>query len=397
MLRVLANLETKQARQRLEIQEMDLVREEDLLKVRIKELELQRRAERNRKEAQELGLLNKLDLPTGEADPTALTADWVKDPSAKKRGGGAKAVPGPEKATSRASSKAFSSASQQQIAMLNERIKQLELLSARAAPVAEAGIDRLRALGIYPPSPAEGVSVPKPPTQQELKKLRPQLPEGKLDNTDIGKGDLFCCEHSQNSKLKSGKFLKTNVNIKYQENWPHVNVLKKYCKRCTFDNLDFDAFVAGETRVILQMADSREAEGRLKFLSMVAHWVCASKDWVTVRNLYEGVVESIELGQDTWLSDFSHYESMLIRAAGAKPDHKGVEPDKKGTQVKKAERPDVFWCKAYQKGTCQEKEPHMMTLKPDEPQVPVIHVCAYCLQKENTRQMHPESECPSKK
>ena len=119
------------------------------------------------------------------------------------------------------------------------------------------------------------------------------------------------CSGGEKTNIKSGKYVKTNINIKVQEQWPHMNILRKYCKRSTFDQLDFEAFVAGETHIICGMVDQYAAKCRLEFLMKVAHWVCRCRDWPTVRGLYEAVLESIELGEETWMSDFSHYENML--------------------------------------------------------------------------------------
>lgn len=62
----------------------------------------------------------------------------------------------------------------------------------------------------------------------------------------------------------------------------------------------------------------------------------------------------------------------------------------------KDRKAEVYWCKGYQWNNCQEKSPHMLQLKQDEPPVPVLHICAYCLQKENRREEHPEAECSKK-
>ena len=148
--------------------------------------------------------------------------------------------------------------------------------------------------------------------------------------------------------------------------------------------------MAGETRVILGMSDQHDARGRLQFLSLIGHWMCACRDWTTVRALYEGVVDSIELGETTWRSDFTHYESQLFKFRVEK------DKDKEVKKPEKSDKPDIYWCKPYQKGTCTEKSPHMMTIKQGESPVPVIHICAHCYQKENRRMEHGESECPKK-
>ena len=106
-----------------------------------------------------------------------------------------------------------------------------------------------------------------------------------------GQVDCFACV-GEKSKLKSGKFVKTNIDIKKQEQWPHLNVLRKYTKKCTFDNMDFELFVAGETRVILNMAEEDEGRGRLKLLCRLAHWLCKCRDWSLVWGMYEGIIES---------------------------------------------------------------------------------------------------------
>ena len=89
----------------------------------------------------------------------------------------------------------------------------------------------------------------------------------------------------EKTKLKLGKFVKTNIDIKKQEQWLHVNVLRKYMHKCSFDNMEFEMFIAGETRVILNKGDNSEAHGRLQFLCKLAHWMCRCRDWGLVHGL----------------------------------------------------------------------------------------------------------------
>ena len=197
------------------------------------------------------------------------------------------------------------------------------------------------------------------------------------------------CSVAEKPKLKSGTYAKSNINIKVQEQWPHMNVLRKYCKRTTFEQLEFDAFVAGEIKIILGLNSVAEMRGRLDFLLKISHWLCRSKDWPLVKGLYEAVLESIEMGEETWFSDFSHYGSMVPGVA--KQDNRGE------VKLRSKEKTEVFWCKMYQRINCQETSPHMAQVKPDEPLVPVIHCCALCLQRDGKRNDHPESECPTRK
>ena len=172
-----------------------------------------------------------------------------------------------------------------------------------------------------------------------------------------------------------------------------MNVSRKYCKRTVFDQLEFEAFIAGETRVIHGMQDYQQAKGLLEFLSKVAHWLCKCKDWNTVRGLYEAVLESIKLGEETWLSDFSHYESMIPTTF--KPESRDKERSELWKRDK--EKVEVFWCKNYQRNNCTESSLHMAQVRPENPPVPVLHLCVLCLQREGKRAEHPEAECLAKK
>ena len=132
--------------------------------------------------------------------------------------------------------------------------------------------------------------------------------------------------------------------------------------------MDFKTFVAGETRVILNMSDYQEARCRLKFLSKLMHWLYQCRDWSVLRGMYEAVLESIELGEETWCSDFSHYENLL-------PNQIRVDREFSGKKANK-EKLKIYWCKSYQRNACTEQSPHMTTLRADEPPVPVVHCCA---------------------
>ena len=249
-----------------------------------------------------------------------------------------------------------------------------------------AGVRQLKSLGLILLELGRGQGAREVPNQVETKMLK----EHSLG--EIGKHDMVeCgCQSGEKLKLKSGKYVKSNIDIKRQEQWPHMNVLRKYAWKCSFDNLDFDMFIAGETRIILNMTDSQAAKGRLEFLCRLSHWLCKCKDWNLVKWLYEGVIESVEMGEAAWTDDFGHYETMIPFAMHQ--DRKEVEEHRKG----KDKRTEVFWCKGFQKNTCTDKAPHMSVIRNDEPPVPVLHVCASCLQREGKHEDHPECECPKK-
>ena len=99
--------------------------------------------------------------------------------------------------------------------------------------------------------------------------------------------------------------------------------------------------------------------------------------------MYEAIIESIEMGEEEWTSDFSHYETMIPLTRGE------IRKDKDRSN-------ELYWCKPYQKGQCNEISPHMALLRPDDPPVPVLHICAHCWIKEHCRAEHAESECSKK-
>ena len=211
-------------------------------------------------------------------------------------------------------------------------------------------------------------------------------------------GEFGCREFMNNgtatkTQIKSGKYVKSNVNIKKQEIWPHTAVSKKYAKRSTFDNLDFEAFVAGEARIVRDMIvrQDPEAEGRLCVLSLVAYWVCRSRNWPVVRGLYESIIEEVELGERTWNDDFSSHENVL---AAWQPQLIG-EPGNVSDKGRKQQ--EVYWCKLYQTGSCEQHAPHMAQLRAEDPPVPVLHICAFCWANFKKRKEHPEAECTTKK
>ena len=189
-----------------------------------------------------------------------------------------------------------------------------------------------------------------------------------------------------------------------------MGVSKKYIRRPTYDNMDFETFVAGESRIIYsmlcKMTERGRATGRLRVLVLMSHWYAKSRNMALIRTLYEGIMEEIESGEKDWNSDFSGYETMVT--AAATPGASNVagaggslnsSTNATKTDEKKKSSNDVFWCKDYQHGKCTQTPPHMAQIKPDEMPVPVMHICAACWQHGRRRKEHPESDCitPAKK
>ena len=109
------------------------------------------------------------------------------------------------------------------------------------------------------------------------------------------------------------------------------------------------------------MRDTKVTLGRLRLLSRIAHWQYHSKNLGQICSLYKAILESIELGEEDWTLDFSHYEAMVPIYTPNK-EVKEKNKDKKENEKKTSE---VYWCKEFQRGTCTEKVSHMSSIKPD--------------------------------
>lgn len=301
------------------------------------------------------------------------------------------------------------------LAARQEQLKRLEArtdVSKSSFKGKKDGLQHLHRVGLVPTQVAEAVDergrvtsgTSKMPSQR-TQAPPPPWADTMIDEDKEGKSKVEDIKDEKTKeKVKSGKYVKENVALKKQEAWPHMGVLKKYARRVPFDQLDFERFVAGESRIILSMRSDEDRTGRLKLMSLMAHWMCRCRDWPLLRNLYDGIVESIEMGEETWTSDFSHYETMIPKGPSTEKE-KDKEREKvvdKKFDLKADSKPtklEVYWCKEYQKGECNQTSPHMSQLKADEKPVPVLHICAACWQKNCKRKEHPETDtsCPTKK
>ena len=287
--------------------------------------------------------------------------------------------------------------SQQKIQELEQEVRRYKQEAMMRGDNREAamgtGILQLKQMGLMLKHLPDDQMIPAKwgglPKETERRKLKEDIQQSTWLLTEEGKLETNTCVGCiEKMKIKSGKFVKSNIGIKRQEQWPHVNVMRKYTKRTTFDQMEFDAFVAGETRVIINMMEKEEAMGCLKVPCRVAHWLCKCKEWGIVRSLYEAIIDSVEMGEEEWTSDFAHYETMI-------PICGRVESRKE--ECKERKEVDIYWCKPYQRGQCGEGSPHISNIKPDEPPVSVLHICAQCWMRDRKRLEHPEVECSSKK
>ena len=68
-------------------------------------------------------------------------------------------------------------------------------------------------------------------------------------------------------------------------------------------------------------------------------------------------------------------------------------------EVDKHKNVELYWCKGYQNRMCDLQSPHMEQICPEEPVVPVVHICVSCWNVHKKRREHPENDStfPAKK
>ena len=116
------------------------------------------------------------------------------------------------------------SANQLKIHEIQEEIRALKVKDGRAAPkTSRDAVKQLQDLGLVPMGvPTDNLSLPaQGPSKDEWKKIGMTVEPGKPDVLHITQ-TCSNCSTSEKSNLKSGKYVKSNINIKVQEQWPHM-------------------------------------------------------------------------------------------------------------------------------------------------------------------------------
>ncbi len=208
-------------------------------------------------------------------------------------------------------------------------------------------------------------------------------------------------------KTKSGLVQKASDNVKKRQLFPHVSLKYSFVhKNLSFKDLDFQQFVTGELETITRVGISEEEkEGRLRLLKHISYYE-KTYEWEKLRALYVAVVRSVEDGINTWSSDYSAMERMILihtptelMASTVKKSTKSVDksptaPTRKGgTRSGRVVLPDGYFCSLYNKNHCSESKSHMGKHKGKE--VLLEHVCATCFLK-GEKSFHSESssDCP---
>ena len=187
---------------------------------------------------------------------------------------------------------------------------------------------------------------------------------------------------------KSGMLAKPTDNIKSVETWPHYNLHYEYAsKPIEFNEINFEQYIAGETRTILACEDVLEIKGRLNLMFRLAHLKQRGHGWENLRSLYAAVVHSIEMHESNWSSDWRMIEQMVIDVMDQNPAGK----------VGKGKGQEVWFCREFNRPEgCDQTPPHEAYINHKKRWVK--HVCGQCWMREQVVHGHSEVDpaCPMK-
>ena len=155
--------------------------------------------------------------------------------------------------------------------------------------------------------------------------------EGELNlgqsNFRCGESEESDCRHN---KTKSGMLDRATTTVTHKQVWPQKNLGEDWAEeQVEFKNLRFEHLVAGETRTIETCTEPAQILGRLKLLRRIAYLKLRGYEWSLLRKMYVAILSSIETRENSWDSNFDHFETILYRRVMA--DHKGFS-DSKGNE-----------------------------------------------------------------
>lgn len=184
-------------------------------------------------------------------------------------------------------------------------------------------------------------------------------------------------------KVKSGMYDKIADDVVMKLKWPHKKLDPRWViKKPLMNQLQFEHVIAGEIAIILRSTNPDEVRCRLHILQKLSYWNLQDQGWPRVRDIYTSILHRLEEGEATWSDTFDEYDMVF--------------PIKMSTAPKPAAyKREVFWCKDFNKATCNLESGHKATIAGKER--PVMHICAAC-HKQGRREKHPENDpaCPQR-
>ena len=225
--------------------------------------------------------------------------------------------------------------------------------------------------------------------------------QGELDLLDLFKSAIAHKDSDQGHKLhKSGIHQKASDKVPNPQLWPHTALRGEYLnKNVTFDAMRFDQYVAGEVEIITKRCSSEaEVNMRLELLKSVSY-LMKNHSWEAVKTAYCCVITEIENNAIDWESSMLEFNmiiqgSMLKHSEGAsaQPQSSSSKGEKGGDS--KRDYSQDAWCLEYNKGVCEKKAPHQVTIRGQS--VKCEHFCSKCWHTDKVKLEHAASsrDCP---
>lgn len=265
-------------------------------------------------------------------------------------------------------------------------------------PCRQTGVSRLNTMGLAPKKlQRAGKSEPVLGERNEAMRSRTAYPNlesqpviGQQDDGEsVRSFDTQGSLHVQRSdtserkkKLKSGMYDKVADEVIMKLKWPHKKLDPRWVvKRPQVHQLQFEHVVAGEIAIIMRSTNPEEVRCRLHILQKLAYWNLQDQGWSRVRDVYTGILHSLEEGDATWTATFDEYDMAFpIKMISGR------------TQMLKRE---TFWCREFNKGTCIQESAHKALVAGKERTV--MHICAACW-RQGKKEKHAETDsaCPLK-
>jgi hypothetical protein len=175
-------------------------------------------------------------------------------------------------------------------------------------------------------------------------------------------------------------------------------------QKLTFGEMNYHQLIAGEVGIITRPGITKnERDGRLHLLKCLTT-LAIDHDFQLIKSVYGSVVHKIELDIFQWSDNFQQHVQWMVAKRPATARSTTYAPIVKKTQKvsgigldgNNIEKPNVFWCRDYQKGRCSVLDPHLVKFRGEN--VMARHICARCYGKDGKVLGHPQGagDCPHK-
>ena len=196
-------------------------------------------------------------------------------------------------------------------------------------------------------------------------------------------------------KVKSGLDIKSTDTVVKQVLWLHLLLQNSYVtSNLGFSELSLPLLVAGELEILSTLLPkdvSLEFRARLEFLKLLAY-EANSYPIKTIAEWYAAYMRRIELGRGNWGGNFYAVGQPILAKYQIRQESRITS---KPTQYQnKDSKPFVYFCSAFNKGSCDKKAPHETLMRGKT--VKVEHICAICWLRNKVKKYHPEGthDCP---